>query len=216
MLKTKWGSRGDTIVEVLIAITIASFAMGISYATAQRSLQQSITAGEHNEALNLIEQQLADLELRYQNTPSSSFEAQFGYPKTNYCLNNTSTGPGDTINQWTPYFNYDNTSLLSQSLVSSTTPDSTHPYYYNSSNRAGCEKMNQSVGAIYYINISTSQSGAIKSPTLYHVVVRWAQLGTGQTSQANMYFKLDGAQNNPLGYQPASWPAAAANRSGEA
>ncbi len=198
LMRHKWNIRGDTIIEVLMAITIASFAMGISYATAQRSLQQSITAGEHNEALNLLEQQLADLQLRYQNTPSVNYETQFGYPNTNYCLNNAATGPSDPVNQWAPYFNYNNPTALSNNLSSSTTPGPTSPYFYNSSNHTGCEQLNQSVGATYFINISTSQSGAIKSPTLYHIVVSWARLGSGETNQANLYYKVDGSQAGSL------------------
>lgn len=48
---------GDTIVEVLIALTILSSAFGISYATANRSLRAGRKAQEHSEALKKLESQ---------------------------------------------------------------------------------------------------------------------------------------------------------------
>src|SRR5581483_1789859 len=102
----KQNFRGDTIVEVLIAIAIAGFAIGVSYATAQRSLKQSITAQEHNEALNIIERQVNDLRVRFQGTSaSSSFASTFANSspgQADYCLDDTGVNPA-TAATWNPY-----------------------------------------------------------------------------------------------------------------
>jgi type II secretory pathway pseudopilin PulG len=178
----KPNSSGDTIVEVMIALAIAAFAIGISYATASRSLDQAISAREHNEALNIMENQLTDLRLRYQKTPASTFESTYGNANTNhhYCLNDDSTGPNDTVHQWTPIFN------------NNITVNSLGPPNYNSLCNIQRTTQGALEGAIYWLDISTSPSGAQNSPTLFHVSVRWARLGGG-ISQANLFYKLDGS-----------------------
>jgi type II secretory pathway pseudopilin PulG len=61
--------RGDTMVEVLIAIAVASFIIGISYALVNRTLNQSQQAQEHSEAIKLAEGQLEQLK---SNIPSGT------------------------------------------------------------------------------------------------------------------------------------------------
>lgn len=53
--------RGDTIVEVLISIAVASAVLGGAYAVVNRTLQNSQQAQEHSEALNMAEGQLEQL-----------------------------------------------------------------------------------------------------------------------------------------------------------
>src|SRR5205814_634877 len=67
--ENKFKYRGDTIVEVLMAIAIAAFAIGTCYAIANRSLQHAISARERNEAVNLMEDQIANLKVRYKASP---------------------------------------------------------------------------------------------------------------------------------------------------
>lgn len=192
--------RGDTIVEVLIAISIAAFAIGISYATASRSLRQAITAREHNQALNIIENQIADLKLRFQNTPVADFDNQFGSTggKQDFCLDDSSTGPNDARYQWTPYNNYKGVSE-SSALSSSTSPNQSHPYYYNPSSKTGCQQQKPSDGATYYINIHTIRlTGVSSHPTIYWIIVRWEPIGGGQTNQASIYYRLNGSQGQSL------------------
>jgi type II secretory pathway pseudopilin PulG len=50
--------RGDTIVEVLIALAVLGSALGLSYATANRSLAGARQAQEHSEALQIAQGQL--------------------------------------------------------------------------------------------------------------------------------------------------------------
>jgi prepilin-type N-terminal cleavage/methylation domain-containing protein len=53
-----WGSRGDTIIEVLIAITIVSAILGGAYVSASRSINGSRQSEERGEALKIAEAQL--------------------------------------------------------------------------------------------------------------------------------------------------------------
>lgn len=51
-------ARGDTIVEVLIALAVLGLAFSISYATANRSLIMARNAQEHSEALQYLDSQV--------------------------------------------------------------------------------------------------------------------------------------------------------------
>lgn len=55
-------ARGDTILEVLIALTVISFILTASYSLANHSLAASRDAQEHVEALKLAEGQLEELQ----------------------------------------------------------------------------------------------------------------------------------------------------------
>ena len=50
--------RGDTIVEVMLALTVIGMALGVSYGIANRSLATGQLAQERTEALKLAESQL--------------------------------------------------------------------------------------------------------------------------------------------------------------
>jgi prepilin-type N-terminal cleavage/methylation domain-containing protein len=74
------GQRGDTIVEVMIVLAVLGLALSISYATANRGLQQSRNAQEHSQALGIIDSQVELLR--------SAFAKQAGstLPGTPFCL----------------------------------------------------------------------------------------------------------------------------------
>ncbi len=50
--------KGDTIVEVLIAMAVASLVLGSAYAVANHSMKNSRQAQEHSEALQIAQKQL--------------------------------------------------------------------------------------------------------------------------------------------------------------
>jgi type II secretory pathway pseudopilin PulG len=54
-------SKGDTIVEVMIVLTILGLAIGISYATANSSLKDISQAEEHAQATELAQSQIEGL-----------------------------------------------------------------------------------------------------------------------------------------------------------
>lgn len=176
--------RGDTIVEVLLAMAIAGFAIGISYATANRSLQQGITAGEHNEALNIIENQLSDLKLRFLTTNAANFDSSFAV-KNHFCLDNTATDP--TAGNWSPIFNLQSYPGITASspLSAGNPPSGSSPY------NTACMETKTGEGATYYYDISTSNHGLATNSTLFQISVRWERLGGGQTNQASIWYKLN-------------------------
>lgn len=53
--------RGDTIIEVMIVLTILGFAIGVSLATSNRSLQNARQAQEHSESTRIVQTQAEGL-----------------------------------------------------------------------------------------------------------------------------------------------------------
>jgi type II secretory pathway pseudopilin PulG len=180
MLKMKRNSRGDTIVEVLIAIAIAAFAIGTSYAIANRSLQRAISARERNEAVNDLQSQISALKIRekLQATNFSAFEAPAAGTK-HFCLNTSSFGPTDPTNPWAPYANSINDSTANNLAA-------------NDGNYSAYCKM-QGSSSTFYVDIgasSTPSSRLTTNPTIYKVVVRWAEVGSGDTQSAVAYYRF--------------------------
>jgi len=186
--KSTQKNRGDTIVEALLALAIAAFAVGIAYATANRSLQQAITARERNQALNLIQNQITDLRIRYAKETADQFKTDFSIPN-HFCLNDTATGPG-TDPQWSPYLNTVN--------VGDTAPTLPDGYAATPSNVA-CVRNTHGEGAIFYIDITTD---TVPNPvadgvngTVFRVFVRWERIGGGPINQASLFFRPNGNIN---------------------
>lgn len=81
-MKTQTDSRkerGDTIVEVLIVLTIVSLALSISYAIANRSLLGVRRSQEHSEALQLAQTQIERLRQVISTAPPSVVQPTSGY-----------------------------------------------------------------------------------------------------------------------------------------
>jgi type II secretory pathway pseudopilin PulG len=72
----KLNNTGDTIVEVLIVLAVLGLALSISYATANRGLQQSRNAQEHSEALGIINSQIELLRSAFVKQSGSAVETQ--------------------------------------------------------------------------------------------------------------------------------------------
>lgn len=64
-------SRGDTIIEVMIAMAVASAVLGSSYTITNRSLANSQQAQEHSAALKLAQSQIEQIRAFAQTRPSS-------------------------------------------------------------------------------------------------------------------------------------------------
>lgn len=62
--------KGDTIVEVLIAMAVLSLVLAGAYASARRSLNATIQANEHSTALKIAEEQQE--KLKYLSTITTS------------------------------------------------------------------------------------------------------------------------------------------------
>jgi Tfp pilus assembly protein PilV len=61
MMHKRLGIAGDTIVEVLLAITVVSAVLGAAFVSANKSLNASRQSQERGEALKLVEGQLERL-----------------------------------------------------------------------------------------------------------------------------------------------------------
>ena len=182
--------RGDTLVEVLIAIAVAAFAIGTAYSISNKSLQHAISARERNESLNIAESQIADLKYRYK-TPSDdnpTFQKYLAIPASwspgplpayyqYFCLDDSSDGP--TKAGWLPTYN--NFLNYNESLNIGSG---------NKYNTSGCiQNVN---GTSYYVNISdfiTSASQNAAKRTVYRVDVRWSQVGGGLGS-TTLYYRF--------------------------
>ena len=93
-------SRGDTIVEVLIAMTIIAFVLGTAYSLASRSTKNTTEARERVEALKLVEGQIEilkskrpDLTSYHSTPPSFCFTPSDGKQYSSTDTNCTVSGP---------------------------------------------------------------------------------------------------------------------------
>lgn len=192
---------GDTIVEVLIAIAVAAFAIGTSYAIANRSLQQAITSRERNEAVNVVQSQISALKLRYindknaftgtdsaYNNPAKGFAVKttsipslssLPYTDFHFCLDEQSASPSDTTHPWARITN----NFLSDD-------DATNISNVNRYN-SGC--IRDVSGTQYFVDISaqiTAGSNNAKNRTVYKLAVRWAQTGTSVNGETVVYYRF--------------------------
>ncbi|HJQ08503.1 MAG TPA: prepilin-type N-terminal cleavage/methylation domain-containing protein [Candidatus Saccharimonadales bacterium] len=67
------GERGDSLVEVLIAIAVVSLILGGAYVTTNRSLQATRSAQEQSVALKLAESQIEQIKNIVATTPDAIF-----------------------------------------------------------------------------------------------------------------------------------------------
>ncbi len=78
--------RGDTIVEVLISLTVVSMVLGGAYVTTNKSLVATRSAQEHASALKLAETQVEQLKGLVATNPSAVFTAA-----SPFCIYNQTT-----------------------------------------------------------------------------------------------------------------------------
>jgi prepilin-type N-terminal cleavage/methylation domain-containing protein len=75
--------RGDTLVEVLIAVTVVSMVLGGAYVTTNKSLLATRAAQERSNALKLTESQVEQLKGLVATNPSAVFATT-----TPFCIYN--------------------------------------------------------------------------------------------------------------------------------
>jgi len=185
-IRVKTNLKGETIVEVLLAITVAAFSLGTSYAIANKSLQKAISARERNESSNLVESQIAALKVREQQSDTATFNSNFvstSLLPANYlhfCLDTTANDR--TKPNWLPINN--------TGQVSATSPLSTSgsPSYAN-----GCTYTPPGSTTTYYIDIvamATPASVSSTPPTIYQVNVRWPAVQSNDINQVSVYYRF--------------------------
>ena len=84
--KRFFGQRGDTIIEVMLAVVALSLVVGGTYSIAVRNLRAGRQAQERGEAVKIAESQL-------ENIKSKAAEANDPnlYSASNFCFNPTNT-----------------------------------------------------------------------------------------------------------------------------
>jgi prepilin-type N-terminal cleavage/methylation domain-containing protein len=80
--------RGDTIIEVMVVLAVLGLAIGISFATANRSLLQTRGAQENAQATALLQSQIEELRFLSSNAPGSS---NYIYQSGLFCVNSSNT-----------------------------------------------------------------------------------------------------------------------------
>lgn len=111
--------RGDTIVEVLIAISVVSLILGGAYVTTNRSLIATRSAEERGNALKLAESQIEQVKGLAKTDPTSIFGAGTPMP---FCV---SSSTGKPVLAKTP----GGEPTTDCKLSASGTPTSTQPVY---------------------------------------------------------------------------------------
>lgn len=89
MNKVLRNQHGDTIVEVLIAIAVASAILGSAYAIVSRTTQSQQQSTEHTQALGFAAAQLERLRALPPGTGSDR-EKAFDGADTEFCINTSS------------------------------------------------------------------------------------------------------------------------------
>ena len=91
--KTAAKQRGDTLVEVLVAIAVVSLILGGAYVVTNKSLQATRAAQERGNALKIAESQVEQLKSVIASNPDSVFG---GSAPAQFCISSTSTVVTDT------------------------------------------------------------------------------------------------------------------------
>lgn len=160
-------SAGDTIIEVLISISIAGLALGISYAIASKATTRAISARERDQAVGIMESQLARLKAIEQQVGFTSFNSSFSDTTApHFCVNSSSITP-----------------VLNHGIITGTsnlTTQAPAPYYDPQCNQAG-----------YYIDIESVIATGNKVPRdNYYIHVRWLPLHGGANNQVTIYYRF--------------------------
>jgi type II secretory pathway pseudopilin PulG len=179
-------SKGETLVEVLLAITVAAFSITTATAIATRSNQKAMSARERNQATTFLESQISALKLRLYSDPSN-FDNTFGVPSSfsltgtarRFCLDAQSKSPSDTADPWQAYVNHiDDTNADTLATGS--------PGY-----DAKCKITSNN--ADFYIDIAaivTTASRSSSNPAVFRFDVRWSEFGSGDTQKAEVFYRL--------------------------
>lgn len=157
------GSRGDTIVEVLIAIAIIGMILGGALASANRSLQAERRAQERTEASRVAEQQLELLKLSSQQSDSI-------YTGVNdFCVDNNLSR-----------YNF-------SSLPSSDYRNDAHTLQPGGNYPVECQIAYNNNGYFYYAWISRSTD--MLDPDNFNIRVRWDGAG-GIRQQVSFNYRV--------------------------
>jgi prepilin-type N-terminal cleavage/methylation domain-containing protein len=152
--------RGDTIVEVLIAIAVVGIVIAVSYSIMNRNLMIMRDNQERTESVKLAQGQVEALKSLWGTAlGQSQINAQVG---NGFCLSGDGATPVLVLNGNAP------TANMASDVYSNYV--------------AGC--INQ---GIFHIGVRRSGTSPNFS---YKVTVRWDQVGTGQRRESSIVYRL--------------------------
>ena len=153
-------TRGDTIVEVLISVTIISFVLGAAYLLTSHSLQAGLAAREHSEALNYVQGQIERLKIAKETDPN--FNATYRLstpPNPAFCLFVDPSGATKTVSKVA--------AADPRCAVDSATP----------------------VGGRYHLSTTYSKPTDV-NPKTFKFSATWERVGTGTTERVDIYYRV--------------------------
>ena len=175
MSSLKIGHKGDTIIEVLLAIIVLSMVLGGAFVSARRSLNATQQAKERDQAVRLIEAQIERLKSATGDLANALFS---GAPTiAEFCLDNTL--PLDNAAGKV------NTGTIVADVNADNFDDPPYPdkCVLDGSNR---QFNGGSESAPYYMSIQRTSSG----PNLiFNVRARWDRPGGGR-EQAQIIYRF--------------------------
>lgn len=183
---SKFDQAGDTIVEVMIVLAVLSLSFGISYATANKGLNQSINAQQHSQALGYLNSQVEDLRLAVANGDYTQISSAGSY----FCMMSI-----NSTYQPTPI---DNGGFGVPSSANADAQDDYKEYsptsaciisnlYHVSINQASA---NQTSYGGDYITPAGCTSGSDCTETSFTFMVRWNGLGGLGPQQESLTYRI--------------------------
>jgi type II secretory pathway pseudopilin PulG len=173
-MKQLWkNSRGDTIVEVLLALAVLSVVLVGAFATSKRTLDNSRQAQERSEALKTMESQVE--RLKNIETTLDPFDTQIK------CINTDTSSA--TYNQLVSAYN----TSKSGAMPANTAADD--PFTGTNGYSAQCQQQNG--GVIYYLSVEHSDTSAA-GQRFYTFRVRWDRVGGSGREEAKITYGVVG------------------------
>lgn len=177
---------GDTIIEVLLAITIMSAVLGATYVTAQRSLHAGRRAQERGEALKIAETQIEKVRSYVIRQEAAGNDNPLPNERYLFCMDITSPVPtivgGDGA-----HAEYTMSGAFGGQPVASLASDSGFTSFFHDTDSfgsAGVTVPGQCLSDRY------KTVSSVRNDTL-NVLVRWDRIGGG-IDQVTMVYRANG------------------------
>jgi prepilin-type N-terminal cleavage/methylation domain-containing protein len=167
----KLHQRGDTIVEVLIAMAIVSSVLGISYSTVSRSKKTIQNAQERSQALRLVEGQVEQLRSFATDTAKV---VTLNVQNNIFCFNKTSA--------------VDATPKIYNAYAGAVTTVPSNPDADTAPYQSDC--IDSSTGVAYSLSIDPPPSGG----NTYIFRARWDRIGGGAKQEVYIAFRAVGVR----------------------
>lgn len=168
-------TRGDTIIEVLIALAVLGSALSVGYATASKALTTARISQEHSEAQGILESQV---ELLRQAAPSFATPASDIYTSKTFCMSTNGTAVplrADFPPSYTRPEDANNDTLAASYPA---TPSAPYP--------TPCVRGS----GRYYVSIVYTATANGYPDDLFTIYARWDGLSTLGRQQAVMTYKI--------------------------